>query len=167
MKGCARWKEAIAGCAAGKTPEPDLVAHLALCRQCESALQESRAMASRLDEALYRSAAVEPPLYGPERVMARIHSQTAGQTAAQTAGQTDTRAWWRWAVAGTALAAMSIAIAIWVRRPPPEADIAVFSTWRSPTQALLRPPVAAAWTTTPRLGEGFFKIRPPGEIHAQ
>jgi hypothetical protein len=63
-------------CALGKTPEPDLAAHLAICPQCQNALRESRAMAARIDEALCRSAAVEPPLYGPERVMARIHGQT-------------------------------------------------------------------------------------------
>jgi len=63
--------------------------------------------------------------------------------------------------------AVSIAIAMWVRSPAPEANVTALSTWSSPTQALLRPPVAAAWTTTPRLGEGFFKIKLSGEIHAQ
>jgi hypothetical protein len=155
MKGCARWKEAIAACALGKTPEPDFAAHLTVCRQCENALQESRAMAARMDEALHRSAAVEPPLYGPERVMARIH------------GQTETRAWWRWAAVAGVVLALSIAIVMWVRRPTSGDDVTALSTWRSPTQALLRPPVAAAWTTRPRLGEEFFKIKPPGEIHAQ
>ncbi len=155
MKGCAHWREAIAGCALGKTPDPDLAAHLAICPQCESALREGKAMAERMDAALQRRAAVEPPLYGPERVMAHIH------------GQTDTRAWWRWAVVGSAVLAGLIAIAMWVRPPAPEADVTAFSTWRSPTQALLRPPVAAAWTTTPRLGEGFFKMKTSGEIHAQ
>jgi anti-sigma factor RsiW len=155
MTGCPQWKEAIADCALGKTPEPDLAAHLAICPQCQDALRESRAMAARIDEALHRRAAAEPPLYGPERVLARIH------------GRADTRAWWRWAAVGSAVLAVSIAIAMWVRRPAPEANVTALSTWSSPTQALLRPPVAAAWTTTPRLGEGFFKIKLSGEIHAQ
>ena len=147
--------DAIAECALGKTPEPELAAHLAICPQCENAWLESRAMAARMDEALHRSAAVEPPLYGPARVMARIHRQT------------DKRAWWRWAAVGSAVLAVSIAIVLWVRRPAPVADVIALSTWRSPTQALLGPPVAAAWTTRPRLGEGFFKIKPSGETHAQ
>jgi len=155
MKGCSRWMNAIADCALGKTLEPDLAAHLAICPQCENALRGSRAMAARIDEALHRSAAVDPPLYGPERVLARIH------------GQTDIRAWWRWAAVVSGMLAVSIAIVMWVRRPVPEADVTALSTWRSPTQALLGPPVAAAWTTRPRLGEGFFKIKPSGEIHAQ
>jgi hypothetical protein len=31
----------------------------------------------------------------------------------------------------------------------------------------LQPPVRAAWTTTPRLGEVFFEVKPSGEMHAQ
>ena len=158
MKDCPQWKEASADCALGKTPEPDFAAHLAICPQCENALRESRALAARIDEALHRSAAVEPPLYGPERVIARIQGQTAAH------------AWWRWSVAGSAVWAISIAmfaIVMWVRRPAPQARVTALSTWRSPTEALLRPPVAAAWTTKPRLGEGFFKMHPSGEIHAQ
>jgi hypothetical protein len=155
MKGCAQWREAIADCALGKTPEPELAAHLAACPLCVDALRVSHAMAARMDEALHRRAAVEPPLYGPDRVMTRIH------------GQRDTGAWWRWAAVGSAMLALLIAIVMWVRRPAPEADVTALSTWRSPTQALLRPPVSAAWITRPRLGEGFFKFKPSGEMHAQ
>jgi hypothetical protein len=155
MIGCSSWMGAIADCALGKMPEPDLAAHLAICPQCGNALRDRRAMAARIDEVLHRSAAVEPPLYGPERVMARIHGRAA------------TRGWWSWAAAGSAIAALLIAIVMWVRRPAPEADVIALSTWRSPTQALLRPPVAAAWTTTPRLGEGYFKTQLMGEIHAK
>jgi len=159
MKACPNWTDAIADCALGEAPKPDLAAHLAICQQCQIALRTSRAMAARIDEALHRSAAAEPPPYGPEhgpeRVMARIRKQT------------NTRAWWRWAVAaGTALAAsIVIAIVTWAHRPAPEADLTALSTWRSPTQALLRPPVAAVWATRPRLGQGYFKIK--GEKHAQ
>jgi anti-sigma factor RsiW len=147
MKDCPQWKEASADCALGKTPEPDFAAHLAICPQCENALRESRALAARIDEALHRRAAVEPPLHGPERVMSRIH------------GLADTRGWWRWAAV---IAAALIAIVMWMRRPAPEAEVAALSTWRSPTEALLRPPLA-----TPRLGEGFLKIQTSGEIYAK
>jgi hypothetical protein len=145
----------MADCALGQLPEPGFAAHLAICPRCEHALRDGRAMAARIDEVLLRGAAVGPPLYGPERVMARIR------------GQTENRAPWRWAAVGSALLAVSISIVLWVRHPAPEADVAPLSTWRSPTEALLRPPVAAAWATRPRLGEGFFKIKESEEIHAQ
>jgi hypothetical protein len=154
MKGCSGWMDAINDCALGNTPEPDLAAHLLICPECQNTLRGSRAMAARIDEALHRSAAVEPPLYGPERVMAGLH------------GQTDTRAWWRWAAVGSAVAVL-IAIVMSMPRRAPEADVTALSTWRSPTEALLRPPVATAWTTMPRLGEGLFKIKASGEIDAQ
>jgi hypothetical protein len=164
MKGCSSWTDAIAECALGKTPEPGLSAHLTICPQCQNALRDSRAMAARIDESLHRSAAVEPPLYGPERVMARIHSSPARLT---RQWQTDTRAWWIWAAVGSAVLAVLIALVMWVRPPAREADVTALSTWRSPTQALLRPPVAEAWTVRPRLGEGFFKVKPSGEKYAQ
>jgi len=157
MKGCAIGMDAIADCALGKTPDPELAAHLAICAQCRDALEESRAMAARIDDVLHRVAAVDPPSFGPERVMARV------------VGPARTRApgipgWWRWTAIGSALLAVSMAIMMWVRRPAP---VIALSAWRSPTQVLLRPPVAAAWATRPRLGEGFFKIKSSGEIHAQ
>jgi len=145
--------EAIADCALGNAAGPALAAHLAVCPHCENALRESRAMAARIDEALDRRAAVEPPVYGPERVMARV------------VGRAEPRRWWRWAAVGCVVVLM--AIVMWMRRPTLKTEVTALSTWRSPTQALLRPPVAAAWTTTPQLGEGFFKIKPSGEIHAQ
>jgi hypothetical protein len=155
MKGCSHWADVIADCALGQQPKPDLAAHLAICPQCQDALEASRAMAARIDESLHRRAAVEPPVFAPERVMARIHAQSK------------TRAWWRWASAGSAVAVAMIALVLWVRRSAPPAHAVALSTWRSPTEALLRPPVAAAWATRPRLGEGFFKIKPSGEMHAQ
>jgi anti-sigma factor RsiW len=155
MNGCSYWEDAIRDYALGKTPQPNLSAHLAICPRCQNHLRSSQAMAARIDAALHRSAAVPLPPYGPERVMGRIDKQT------------DTRAWRRWAVVLSAVAAVLLAVLLWVRRPVPQADVTALSTWRSPTEALLRPPVAAAWTIRPRLGEGFFKLKASGERHAQ
>jgi hypothetical protein len=63
--------------------------------------------------------------------------------------------------------AILIAITVIWMRPTPEAKVIALSTWRSPTQTLLRPPVAAASTTGLQLGQGFFKIQILGEIHAK
>jgi hypothetical protein len=78
------------------------------------------------------------------------------------------RWWWKWAVAGSAMAAVVlIVIVMWARRPAPAENVTALSSWRSPTQSLLSPPVAAVWITTPRLGEGYFKMKARGEIHDQ
>ena len=60
-----------------------------------------------------------------------------------------------------------MAIVLWTQHPAPQPDVTALVTWHSPTEALLRPPVGAAWSTMPRLGEGFFEVKPLGEIHAQ
>lgn len=163
MRSCSNWADAIMDCALGQTPEPDLAAHLVICPQCRDALQARREMAERMDEAFRRSTAVEPPSYGPERVMARIASMPRTSKPRPTA-------WWKWPAVGSAaamLVVVLIAMVMWVRRPAPQTNFAALSAWRSPTQALLRPPVAAAWDTKPRLGGEFFKIKPSGEMHAQ
>lgn len=148
MTGCAEWRDAIAGCALGDALEPALAAHLAVCPGCADALRESEAMAARMNEALYRLAAVEPPLYGPDRVMARVSELDRARTIR----------WWKWVAVGS-VAAILIAIVLWTRRPPPQPDLAALAAWRSPTEALLQPPVGAAWSTKPRLGEGFFEVK--------
>jgi len=150
MTGCAKWTDALADCALGHAAEPALAAHLAVCPGCANALRESRATAALINEALDRRAAVEPPFHGPERVMARVSGRN----------RADTRAWWKWAAVGSLAPVVLIAIVLWTRRPTLETDVTALSTWHSPTQALLRPPVGAAWNMTPRLGEGFFKMKP-------
>jgi predicted anti-sigma-YlaC factor YlaD len=152
MKCCSNRMDEIAECALGKRAAPDFAAHLAICPLCRNALQESLATAARIDEALHRVAAVEPPVYGPERALARIVS-------APIRGQ-GPRRWWGWAAVAGLVWSVLIAIVIWVRHPAPVAESAALTAWRSPTQSLLRPPVAAVWSATPRLGEEYFKIKP-------
>jgi hypothetical protein len=74
--------------------------------------------------------------------------------------------WWRWALGGCATVAL-IASALWTQRPTPQTSFATLASWRSPTDALLQPPVGEAWNIMPRLGEVFFEVKPKGETHAQ
>jgi hypothetical protein len=156
MTGCKQWSDAIAGCALGDPATPAFAAHLDACPACARAVRKSRAVAARLDEALYSRAEVEPPIYGPDRVMARLgapHRPAANP-------------WWKWAAVGS-LVAVLLAVVLWVRRPPPQPDVAALLQWHSPTEALLQPPVGAAWNTLPQLGKGFFEIKLSGDTHAQ
>jgi anti-sigma factor RsiW len=157
MSGCPEWRDAVVERALlDDAADPALAKHLAVCPACAAALRESQAAAARMDEALHRLAAVEPPSYGPDRVMARVSERNRAAVSY----------WWRWAAAAS-LAAILIVIVLWTRRPPPRTDVAALAEWRSPTEALLRPPVGAAWNSMPRLGEGFFEVKPLGEMHAQ
>jgi hypothetical protein len=110
-----------------------------------------------MDAALERQARVEQPAYGPDRVMARIGERNLAGA----------RLWPRWTLLGcAAAAAVSIASVLWTRPPAAQINVAALASWRSPTEALLQPPVWAAWTTMPRLGEVFFEVKPLGEPHA-
>jgi hypothetical protein len=161
MKGCANWKDAVADCALGVAQSPAFAGHLARCPGCAEALRESQAAATKMLAALDCRVAAEPPLYGPERVMARI-----GRRKPALANR-----WWRWTLAACAMAVV-MAVVLWSRRPIRQADVSALAapslaSWHSPTGALLQPPVGAAWNTMPRLGEVFFEVKPSGETHAQ
>jgi hypothetical protein len=156
MKGCANWWDAVADCALGMTQGPEFASHLKDCQGCAEALRESMAAATRMNSLLDRRATVEPPSYGPDRVMSSIDGRNPATTSL----------WWRWALVGLATVVV-IASVLWTRRPTPLPSVSALASWRSPTEALLQPPVAAAWTTMPRLGEGVFELKPSGERHAQ
>jgi len=156
MTGCPERRDAVAESALGDAVESGLGEHLAACPGCADALRECRRAAARMDEALRRRAAAEPPLYGPDRVMARIDGRS----------RANTRLLWRWASLGSATAVL-IASALWTMHSPPHGKAAALASWRSPTESLLQPPVGAAWNTMPRVGELFFEMKPLGETHAQ
>jgi len=160
MTGCPEWRDAIMESALADAVEPALGAHLAACPGCADALRECRLALTRMDEAMHRRAAVEPPSYGPERVMARIKAGERGLNPSRAS------LGWRWVLAGGVMAAL-IASAVWIRRPIPQTSVVTLASWRSPTDVLLRPPVGAAWNSMPRVGEVFFEVKPLGETHAQ
>lgn len=161
MKGCLNWRDAVADYALDIARSPAFEAHLAGCADCAEALRESQAAAARMNAALDRRARVEPPSYGPDRVMARIGVQNPVRATL----------WWRWALVGCATVAL-IASVLWgpfsmPRRPMQQPSVGTLVSWRSPTDDLLQPPVGTAWPTVPRLGEGIFEVRPLGETHVQ
>jgi hypothetical protein len=156
MKGCENWRDAVADCALGIVQGPALAAHLAGCLGCAEALRESQTAAARMNAALERRARVEPPSYGPDRVMTSIAGRDASRSGL----------WWRWALVGCVIA-MLIVTVLWTRHPTPQSSVSALASWHSPTEVLLQPPVGTAWTTMPRLGEGLFELKPFGEKHAQ
>lgn len=157
MRGCANWRDAIADCALGLTQNDHALAtHLKDCQNCVEALRESLAAATRMNSVLGRRSTVEPPSYGPDRVMARIGERNLSHTSL----------WRRWALVGLATVVVIVSV-LCTRRPTTQPSVSALASWRSPTENLLRPPVAAAWPTIPRLGEGVFEWKQLGDRHAR
>lgn len=156
MKGCAHWQDSVIDSALGVVQDPAFAVHLEGCLDCAEALRESLAAAARMNAVLDRRAAVEPPSYGPDRVIARIGGRNPSRTVL----------WRKWALVGCATVVL-IASVLWTRRPTPQPSVSALASWQSPTEALLQAPVGATWTTIPRLGEWFYELKPSGELHAR
>ncbi len=145
-----------------KPTDAALQAHLAACPACSEALATARAKADLMDAALRKLAAVEPPSYGPERVLARIEAQPAGLFQRVRAIA---------AVAALAALLLIAGALVALRRPPrPEPALppaaTALSAWRSPTHWLLRSSADPLLKDVPRLGESFLRPRPLGEKNA-
>jgi anti-sigma factor RsiW len=156
MRGCPEWRDAVVDGALADAVEPALAAHLAACPECADALRECRRATARIDETLRRRAAVEPPPYGPDRVMARIGEHNPPRTIR----------WWMWALAGGAAMLLMVG-SQWKQHPQMQTSLTTLASWRSPTDTLLQPPVRTAWNTVPRVGDVFFEVKPTGDTHAQ
>lgn len=146
--------------ALGEPAGAALEAHLAACPACSQAVAAWRGKAGQLDAALRELSAVEPPAYGPERVLARIQLQPARPFRRLLAHAT------------LAVLVLLACLLVALRRPVrvQQADllpVSALSTWRSPTQSLLRSPADALLKGVPRLGQGFLETKPSGEKNAQ
>ena len=151
MTPCRQWNDELLDCALGRPPTQALSAHLARCADCNGALEALRAKAREMDCVLTRLAASEPRRGGPERVLARI------------AATSPAPAYPRLVAAAVALIILAGLIALTAR---PVRTIRL-STWRSPTQCLLRSPADPLLNSVPRLGEGVFEAHPAKEDYAQ
>jgi len=169
MNACPEWNDRLMRHALGGPAEPAgpadaaLAAHLAACPACSEALAAGLGKAGEMDAALRKLAAVEPPAYGPERVLARIEAQPTGLFQRVRA------------IAALAALAVLLLIAgavVALRRPPrpgpalPPGATAL-SAWRSPTHWLLRSPADPLLKEVPRLGQGFLETKSSGEKNAQ
>ena len=156
MIACNEWKDALIDHALGWPADAALEAHLAVCPACAEALQAWRERAAQLDPAIRQITTGEPGPYGPERILARV-------------ARAPQRLFYRrlaWALPLIILMALTIyrLTPKWSRDPLP---LTALSTWRSPTQSLLRSPTDPLLKDVPRLGEGFFQMKSQGVKNAQ
>lgn len=155
MTSCRQWNDELLECALGRPLTPALSAHLARCAECSSALEALRARAREMDRVLTSLAAPEPRRGGPERVLARI--ATTAQPLAYP----------RLVAAVAALIILAGLAALTTRPGRTIRQSTRLSTWRSPTECLLRSPADPLLKSVPRLGEGVFEMHPAKENYAQ
>lgn len=162
MNPCDRWRDGIAEHVLGSPAEPGLAEHLEKCPSCSAALAKMQSLTAKIDGGIRQMAAAEPDANGPARIVAQ-----AGSLAAQIH-------WWqpRGRLVATAVAAMIFLAAslgvVWkvrVQRESAERALsaaAEISSWKSPTQPLLRSPYESVLGAPPRFGEGFYHLDAAG-----
>jgi len=153
MNAHSQWEQSLVDHALGEPAGAELQAHLASCPECSAALEELRTRGGVLDSTLRQMAAQEPRPGGPQRVMARI-----GEPAAPIHVL-------RWASATMAATAALVGLWMWsgYGRPP----ASTLSTWRSPTESLLRSPADPLLKSVPRVGDAYFEWNDSGGNRAR
>jgi predicted anti-sigma-YlaC factor YlaD len=156
MTDCQKWKDALIDHALGQSADTALEGHLAACPACADALRGWRERAAQLDPAIRQITAVEPGPFGPERILSRAALRPRRSFYVRLA----------WALPIVILVALTF---YKLSRPEPRAPLPLtaLSTWRSPTQSLLRSPADPLLKDVPRLGEGFFQMKSQGVKNAQ
>ena len=159
MNPCDRWRDGIAEHALGLPAEPGLAEHLENCPACSAALAKMQSLTAKIDGGIRQMGSAEPDANGPARIVAQVGSLAAHNSP-----------WWqptgRLAVVG--LAAISFLAAtlgvFWkvrVQREGAERALsaaAEISSWKSPTQRLLRSPYESVLSGTPQLGQGYYRL---------
>jgi hypothetical protein len=158
MNPCDRWRDGIAEHALGSPAEPGLGEHLANCPGCSAALARMQLVTRAIDGGIRQMAAAEPDANGAARIVAQVHSQTEQARWWQPAGRTVAAAF-----AVLIFLAASLGVMWRVRSQRENAEVALsmasrISSWKSPTQELLRSPYESVLSGTPRLGEGFYQL---------
>ncbi len=156
MIACHEWKDALIDRALGQSSDEALDAHLAACPACAEALRVWRERAAQLDPAIHRLTAGQPGPYGPERILSHLAQPSRKPFHGRLA----------WALPLIIL----LALAVYRLAPKPSRDplpLTALSTWRSPTESLLRSPADPLLKAVPHFGEGFYPMKSQGVKHAQ
>jgi hypothetical protein len=157
MKPCKHWRETLAEHALGSAADPKLAEHLGKCAACSAALAKMQLLTREIDAGVRQLISDEPEANGAARIVAEV-------------GAREEQA--RWLPKGRAIAASFAAVVflaaslgvLWrlrVQREDAERALSAaagISSWKSPTQELLRSPYESVLEGTPRLGEGFYQL---------
>lgn len=159
---CPQEKDRLLDVALGVAPSPQFAEHLQSCAACAAALADWRARRQQLDTALAQLVAgAEPSPALRARVLVLTKEGLAAVEAGPAPGQ------WRTSWVGV-LAATAVVLLVGFSLPPlaerqgaslPSNSLSI-STWRSPTESLLRSPADELLSSPPRLGELYFPLEP-------
>jgi anti-sigma-K factor RskA len=176
MNACREWKGQLLEyatlgvsadeAAAGKERDAEakrLEAHIKGCAGCAAALAELRARAARIDTAIPSLAQGAELREGFE---ARVFARIAAGEASGNAASLRTYSWGGWrtrlAAAGV-VCAVVIAAVVWPQVKKwwhiGEEPAMSISTWRSPTESLLRTPGMELLRSAPKVGEVYFSLQ--------
>jgi len=130
-------------------------AHLQKCSECAAALADLRARSERLDSALSSWVAGSAPSPGFRAHVLEAAENSPAPSLALPA----------WAGAFAAVAIVLLAGVLMPRVSNPGAGLEPsaapsLSTWRSPTESLMRHPAQEFFRAAPRLGEFYFPLEP-------
>jgi hypothetical protein len=162
MNPCDRWRDGIAEHALGSPGAPGLAEHLANCPACSAALARMQSLTAKIDGGIRQMAAAEPDANGAARILAQVHSQAEQARWRQPVGRTVAAAF---AVLIFLAASLGVMWRVRSQRENAEAALSLasrISSWKSPTQELLRSPYESLLSGTPRLGEGFYQLNAGG-----
>jgi hypothetical protein len=158
MNPCDRWRDGIAEYALGSPAEPGLAEHLAICPACSAALARMQSATRAIDDGIRQMAAAEPDANDAARIVAQVRSQAEQARWWQPPGRTVAAAF-----AVVIFLAASVGVMWRVHSQRENAEVALsmatrISSWKSPTQELLRSPYESVLSGAPRLGEGFYQL---------
>jgi hypothetical protein len=158
MNPCDRWRDRLAEHALGLPAEPGLAEHLAKCPTCSATLAKMKSLTAKIDAGIHHLASAEPDADSPTRILEQVSSLAAQKRWWQPTGKLATAA-----LAAMIFLAASLGV-LWkvrVQREGAERALsaaAEISSWKSPTQELLRSPYENVLSGIPRLGEGFYQL---------
>jgi hypothetical protein len=158
MNPCDHWREGLAEHALGSPADPGLAEHLENCSDCSAALARMKSLTGVIDHGIRQLASAEADASGAAHILAQLSSGSEETRCWQPTGATVAAAF-----AAVLFLAASFGLFWKVRIQREDAGkelsaAARISRWKSPTQELLRSPVASVLEGTPRLGEGFYQL---------
>jgi hypothetical protein len=158
MNPCDHWREGLAEHALGSPADPGLAKHLENCANCSAALARMQSLTGAIDHGIRQLASGEPDASGAAHILAELSFRAEETRWWQPTGATVAAAF---AAVLFLTASIGVFWKVRLQREDGRRELSAaarISSWKSPTQELLRAPYESVLKGTPRLGEGFYQL---------